>query len=129
MKEYALAFLAGVWLADGLSLLIAPRALMDRFREIALRTPGIFRWQVLTAAAGIALLVLGFNLKYRPLWIMIGIGMIAKGLFLWLGPIDLRERVIEWCAAREDLDYRFWGLGLCTLAVLLLHALGWIGHL
>jgi hypothetical protein len=26
------------------------------------------------------------------------------------------------------VDYRFWGLGLCTLAVLLLHALGWIGN-
>jgi hypothetical protein len=128
MKEYTLAFLAGVWLADGLSLLIAPRTLMDRFREIALRTPGIFHWQVLTAAAGIALLVLGFDLAYRPLWIVTGIGMIAKGLFLWLGPIALRERVIEWCAAREDVDYRLWGLGLCTLAVLLLHALGWIGR-
>ena len=55
--------------------------------------------------------------------------MIAKGLFLWLGPIALRERVITWCAAREDVDYRLWGLGLCTLAVLLLHALGWIGYL
>ena len=129
MKEYALAFLAGVWLADGLSLLIAPRPLIDRFREIALRTPGLFRWQALTAAAGIALLVLGFDLAYRPLWILTGMGMVAKGLFLWLGPLALRERMIEWCATREDVDYRLWGLGLCTLAVLLLHALGWIGRL
>jgi len=129
MKEYALAFLAGVWLADGLSLLIVPRPLIDRFREIALSTPGLFRWQALTAAAGIALLVLGFDLAYRPLWILTGMGMVAKGLFLWLGPIALRERMIEWCATREDVDYRLWGLGLCTLAVLLLHALGWIGHL
>jgi len=29
---------------------------------------------------------------------------------------------------REDIDYRFCGLGLCTLAILLLYALGWIGR-
>jgi len=27
-----------------------------------------------------------------------------------------------------DLDYRFVGIGLCTLAALLLHALGWLGQ-
>jgi len=44
--------------------------------------------------------------------------MIAKGAFLSIRP------VIEWNVGREDIDYCFWGLGLCVLAVLLLHALG-----
>lgn len=35
---------------------------------------------------------------------------------------------LNWCVGREDIDYRFRGLGLCTLAVLLLYALGWIGR-
>jgi hypothetical protein len=26
------------------------------------------------------------------------------------------------------VDYRFVGIGLCTLAALLLHALGWLGQ-
>jgi len=47
---------------------------------------------------------------------------------LWLGPTELRARLLEWCLSREDVDYRFWGLGLCALALLLLHALGWIGR-
>lgn len=128
MNEYALVFLAGVWFADGVSLLIAPRAVIDKVREAAENSPGIFRWQIVTVIAGLALLILGWQLTYRPLWIITSLGMVAKGLFLWLGPAELRGRLVAWCIAREDVDYRFWGLGLCTLAVLLLHALGWIGQ-
>jgi hypothetical protein len=129
MKEYALACLAGVWLADGVALLTAPRVVMNQVREIVLNKPGIFRWQILAVAAGFALVVLGLDLRYKLLWIIAGLGMTVKGLFLWLGSGTLRDQLIEWCLTRENVDYRFWGLGLCTLAVLLLHALGWIGRL
>lgn len=129
MKEYALACLAGFWLADGVALLTAPRVVMNRVREIVLKKPGLFRWQSLAVAAGLALLIVGFDLPYGLLWIMAGSGMIVKGLLLWVGPGTLREQVLEWCLTREDVDYRIRGLGLCTLAVLLLHALGWIGRL
>lgn len=115
-------------MADGVSLLIAPRAVMDRIRAVSLENPGIFRWQILAVAAGLALFALGIGLPYQPLWSIVALLMVTKGLFLWLGPAALRERVLAWCTAREDVDYRFWGLGLCTLAVLLLHALGWIGR-
>src|SRR5512134_2925477 len=128
MKEYALVFLAGVWFADGASLLIAPRTVMDKVRDAAANSPGIFRWQIVTVIAGLALLILGWHLTYRYLWFVTSVGMISKGLLLWLGPAELRGRLVAWCIAREDVDYRFWGLGLCTLAVLLLHALGWIGQ-
>jgi hypothetical protein len=128
MKDYALAFLAGIWLADGVSLLLAPRVVMERLREITLKVPGIFRWQILSLVAGVALLFLGLDLIYQPIWIIVASGMIGKGLLLWLGPAKLRERVLAWCVAREDVDYRFWGLGLCALAMLLLHALGWMGQ-
>ncbi len=128
MKEYALACLAGVWLADGVALLSAPRFVMDRAREIVLNKPGLLRWQILAVAAGFALLILGLDLPYGLLWLIIGIGMMLKGLFLLLGPGTLRQHFLEWCLTRENVDYRFWGLGLCTLAVLLLHALGWIGR-
>jgi hypothetical protein len=128
MKEYILAFLAGIWAADGLLLLIAPRAVISRVREAAPMTPGILRWQILAIAAGIALLILGSDIPYSPLWMITAFGMIAKGFVLWLGPAELRARILEWCLNREDVDYRFWGLGLCALALLLLHALGWIGQ-
>lgn len=90
--------------------------------------PGIFRWQILVVGAGVALLILGLDIAYSPLWMITSFAMIGKGLVLWLGPTELRARVLEWCLNREDVDYRFWGLGLCALAVLLLHALGWIGQ-
>jgi hypothetical protein len=128
MKEYTLAFLAGIWAADGLSLLIAPRAVIHRVREAVALTPGIFRWQILAIGAGVALFILGFNIAYSPLWMITAFAMMAKGFLLWLGPVELRARVLEWCLNREDVDYRFCGLGLCTLALLLLHALGWIGQ-
>ena len=45
-----------------------------------------------------------------------------------LAGIRLADDMAHWCVGREDIDYRFRGLGLCTLAVLLLYALGWIGR-
>ena len=101
---------------------------MNWVREAIVKTPDVFRWQILGIAAGVALFALGLDLAYQPLWVITALGMIAKGLFLWLGPAKLRKRILEWCLARDDVDYRFWGLGLCTLAVLLLRALGWIGQ-
>lgn len=70
----------------------------------------------------------GSDLPFRLLWIVTGLCMVIKGFFLWLAPERLRGPLVGWCMTREDIDYRFWGLGLCTLAVLLLHGLGWIGH-
>ena len=53
--------------------------------------------------------------------------MVMKGVFLAVGPEEWKQWVVGWCLGREDVDYRFWGLGLCTLALLLLRALGWLG--
>ena len=53
--------------------------------------------------------------------------MMIKSLFLLTSPPSWRRLTLEWCLTREEVDYRFWGLGLCTLAILLLHALGWLG--
>jgi len=128
MKEYALAAIAGIWLADGLSLLLAPRFVVERLREVIQQQPTIWTWQWLSVVAGGGLLVAGASLKYQPFWILIALGMLMKGLFLAVGPQTWRAHLIEWALSREDVDYRFVGIGLCTLAVLLLHALGWIGQ-
>jgi hypothetical protein len=48
---------------------------------------------------------------------------IKSSLLAW-GPAPWRESLLNWCFSREAIDYRFIGLGLCALAVLLLHALG-----
>ena len=68
------------------------------------------------------------ELPYQWLWMVTAGGVIAKGAFLSIGTHAWRGPVIDWCVGRGDIDHRFWGLGLCTLAVLLLYALGWIGR-
>ena len=68
------------------------------------------------------------ELPYQWLWMVTAGGMITKEAFLSIGTHSWRGPVIDWCGGQEDIDYRFWGLGLCTLAVLLLHALGWVGR-
>jgi len=55
-----------------------------------------------------------------------GVAMVAKGAFFLFSDDDTRHSVLQWCLSREAVDYRFWGLGLCTLSVLLLHACGWL---
>lgn len=124
--KFVLAAIAGIWMADGLSLLLAPRLVMVRLREVLALSPKILQWQVIVALLGI-LLVLGTqHMRFQALWVVVGLTMIIKGIFLALGPEPWRHRVLEWCLHREDIDYRFWGLGLFTLAVLMLHALGWL---
>lgn len=128
MQDYALATIAGIWFADGILLLAVPRFIITHLRHTLTESPTILRWEWLAVVGGGLLLVAGGTLAYRPLWMITAGGMIAKGLFLSIGPSEWRNLVLEWCLSRDDVDYRFWGLGLCALAVLLFHALGWIGH-
>jgi len=128
MNEYALAAIAGMWLADGLALLVAPRFVIDRVRHAVHGNVALWPWQLFAVVVGVVLCVAGLELRYQPLWVLSAGGMVFKGLFLAFGPPPWRERVVTWFLSREDVDYRFWGLGLCTLAALLLHALGWLGQ-
>ena len=128
MKDYALAAIAGIWLADGLSLLLAPRFVLERLREVIRQQPAIWTCQWLSVVAGAVLLITALPLRYQPLWVLTALAMLTKGLFLALGPEKWRSRLVEWCLNREDVDYRFVGIALCTLAALLLHALGWLGQ-
>lgn len=128
MSDYALAAIAGIWLADGCSLLLVPRFMVERLREVIRQQPAIWTWQWLSVVAGAVLLIAALPLTYQPLWIVTALIMLIKGLFLALGPEAWRSRLVEWCLNRDDVDYRFVGIGLCTLAALLLHALGWLGR-
>jgi uncharacterized protein YjeT (DUF2065 family) len=124
---YVLAGIAGIWMADGLALLVAPRHIIARVQEVLSLSPRILRWEAMAASLGILLVIGAQGLPYQPLWTITGMLMLVKGLFLAVGPEQWRQKVLEWCLRREDVDYRFWGLALCMLAVLLLRALGWLG--
>lgn len=121
--KYLLAAIAIIWLADGLALLIAPRSVITLLREGLTASPGLLRWEAVAAALGAGLLLASPGLWLGSLWGLTGALMMVKGLFLVLGPPALRRRALDWWLSREDVDYRFWGIGLCTLAVLMLHAL------
>ncbi|MGH7208122.1 MAG: hypothetical protein ACREIL_01925 [Nitrospiraceae bacterium] len=126
--NYVLAAIAGVWMADGLALLLAPRQVITRLREVLTLSPVVLRMEGVAACLGILLLLGTEGLHYQPLWLITGTAMVMKGVFLAVGPEQWRQWVVGWCLEREDVDYRFWGLGLCALAVLLLQALGWLGN-
>lgn len=128
MNHYVLAAIAGIWLADGISLLVAPRFVIERVRETLQGSPALWLWQLISTMAGIVLLLGTLEFPYQPLWTITAIVMMLKGMFLAWGSPAWRSLLVEWCLQREDVDYRFVGIGLCTLAVLLLHALGWLGH-
>ncbi len=123
--KYVLAAISGIWIADGLSLLVAPKQVIARVREVVELSPRILRWEAFASLLGIILLLGTQDLSYHLLWVIIGASMVLKGLFLALGPEPWRDRVLTWCLERDDIDYRFWGLGLCTLAILLLDTLEW----
>ena len=125
--RYLLAMIAGIWMADGLALLVAPRHVNALLREVVEASPKVWGWEALAACSGALLLFGTRGLGYEAVWTVTGLIMIGKGLFLTIGPEAWRRRVLEWCLGREDIDYRFWGLGLCAMALLLLKSAGWIG--
>ena len=126
--HYLLAAIAGIWLVDGMSLLFTPRFVVMQVREILTLSPKVIRWQGISLLSGTILLLGTHDLPYTSLWSLLGCLMIGKGVFFLFSCEGHRNQLVEWCLQREDIDYRFWGLGLCTLALLLLQALGWTPH-
>ncbi len=125
MVMVLLFFLAGLWMADGVALLFAPVRMIHSLRQSLTMAPGLLKWGGVAALLGVFLLYGSQSISYQPLWILVGISMIAKGIFLYAGSDLWRLRIVKWCLEREAIDYRIWGLCLCTLSVLLLDALGW----
>lgn len=76
---------------------------------------------------GMILLLEASDLTYQGLWMVIGVAMVVKGGFLLLSNEDTCRSALQWCLSREAVDYRFWGLGLCALSMLLIQALGGFG--
>jgi hypothetical protein len=59
---------AGIWMADGLALLIAPRHVMTQAREVLAIAPKVLSWEGLAAGLGICLLAGTRGLHYEILW-------------------------------------------------------------
>lgn len=116
-------------MADGVVLLFAPERMIVTLRQSLIVAPGFLKWGGIGAFLGLFLLFGTRGISYQPLWIIVGLSMIAKGIFLFAGSDLWRLRLVKWCLEREPVDYRIWGLGLCTLSVLLLKALGWGNNL
>ncbi len=125
MIVFLLFFIAGLWMADGVALIFSPERLIATLRQSIGASPGVLRWGGLAAFLGVLLLVGTRGIAYQPLWLVVGFSMIVKGVFLYAVPDLWRLRIVKWCLEREPVDYRIWGLGLCTLSVLLLDALNW----
>lgn len=119
MLHLALWTLLLVWLFDGLALLVAPRQVISVLRDVITQYGGVRRGWAVTSALGIALLWLPASFSFQPLWLAVACAMLAKGLFIGLAPARWRDPLVAWSLSREAIDYRFWGLGLCTLALLL----------
>lgn len=125
MGIIVLFFIAGLWMADGLALLVAPERMIAMLRQSLIVSPKFLKWGGLAGLLGLALLVGTQSIAYQPLWIIVGLSMVAKGIFLYAGSDLWRISLVKWCLEREPVDYRIWGLGLCTLSILLLDAMNW----
>ena len=112
-------------MADGVALIFTPERVIATVRNSLVSSPGFLRWGGLAAILGLFLLAGTRGIPYQPLWIIVGLSMVAKGVFLYAGSDVWRLRIVKWCLEREPVDYRIWGLGLCTLSILLLDALNW----
>ena len=71
--KYVLAAIAGVWMADGLALLVAPRHVITHLREVLTLSPAMLRLEGVAACLGILLLLGTDGLRYQPLWLITGL--------------------------------------------------------
>ena len=124
--SYLLMAIAGLWMADGLALLVAPLRIIGQVRQALSTSPSLTKWSGVSLVAGLILLLQASDLTYQGLWMVTGVAMVAKGGFFLLSNDETRHSVLQWCLSREAVDYRLWGLGLCLLSVLLIHACGWL---
>ena len=124
--SYLLMAIAGLWMADGLALLVAPLWIVGQVRQALSTSPSLAKWSGLTLVGGMILLLQASDLPYQVVWMVTGFAMVVKGGFFLLSNDDIRQSVLQWGLSREAVDYRFWGLGLCTLSLLLIHACGWL---
>ena len=122
--SYLLVAIAGLWMADGLALLFAPLRMVALLKESLVSSSSIVNWSGLSAVLGVILLIQGGELLYHPLWLITGLAMLGKGIFFLRASDEQRAVVLRWCLNRESVDYRFCGLGLFTLSLLLLDAVG-----
>jgi hypothetical protein len=124
--SYLLMAIAGLWMADGLALLVAPLWIIGQVRRALSTSPSLAKWSGLTLVGGMILLLQASDLTYPAVWMITGLAMVATAGFFLLSNDDVRQSVLQWGLSREAVDYRFWGLGLCALSVLLMHACGWL---
>lgn len=101
--------------------------MIGQIRQTLVASPLPRRWSGLTLVAGMILLLDASDLTSQGLWMVIGVAMAVKGGFLLLSNEGTCRSALQWCVSREAVDDRFWGLGLCALSMLLIHALGGFG--
>ena len=124
--SYLLMAIAGLWMADGLALLVAPLWIVGQVRQALSTSPSLAKWSGLPLVGGMILLLQASDLPYPVVWMVTGLAMVTKGGFFLLSNDEIRQSVLQWSLSRDAVDYRFWGLGLCALSVLLIHACGWL---
>jgi hypothetical protein len=95
MVVIILFFIAGLWMADGVALLVAPERMIATLRQSLIVAPGFLKWGGVAAILGIVLLFGTRGIPYQPLWIFVGVSMIAKGIFLYAGSDLWRLRIVD----------------------------------
>lgn len=91
----------GVWLINGIALLVAPHCIMSQVREVVRQSPALLRWEILAIIGGILLFFSAQEISYQTLWMVTAVGMIVKGAILSIGPDSWRRPVFAWCVGRE----------------------------
>ncbi len=67
LKGYALASLDGIWLADGIAILFAPRYSITQVPELLQQSPAILRWVLGAIIRGVFLFFASQELPYQCL--------------------------------------------------------------
>ena len=101
-----LMVIAGLWMADGLALLVVPLRMIALLEESLVAYPSLVNWSLLSSVLGAVLILQVEELPYHLFWLVIGLLMITKGFFWGLLRLRRPQRTFLGIQNARSLQYR-----------------------
>jgi uncharacterized protein YjeT (DUF2065 family) len=116
-------FIGVVWFSLGMGLIIVQAWTVEILERLVSDDFRLFVVIQIEMVVSLALLIGTAGFALRPLWIVVGLVGLLKGLFFTWAPIGKREALLDWFFKRPFWEYRLCGAVLVAVATVLAYGI------
>jgi uncharacterized protein YjeT (DUF2065 family) len=116
-------FIGVVWFSLGMGLIIVQAWTVEILERLVSDDFRLFVVIQIEMVVSLALLIGTAGFAFRPLWIVVGLVGLLKGLFFTWAPIGKREALLDWFFKRPFWEYRLCGAVLVAVATVLAYGI------